>query len=590
MLEIDGAIDVTLPALADFSTPPHEPLTPQSAQNRRDRGVGEFVAASGEMISNGSCRRLPSLPEREQDIRLQAAGQTIRGHRVRIQRKTRINLDGRNGTDEYVLLELESGAREQTYIPTPSSRPRMADSTRPPHSIIDLIGHTPMIPLERIARGLPYRLYAKLEFLNPGGSVKDRIGVAMIDEAESRGLLKPGGTIIEATSGNTGAGLALVAAVRGYRAIFVIPDKMSSEKIRLLRAFGARVVVTPSQLPPDHPMSHYSVARRLAKETPDSYYPNQYENPLNPMAHYRTTGPEIDREGGQELGAIVGTVGTGGTMSGVGRYFKERRPAVRIVAVDPVGSVLSHYFRTKELIRATPYQVEGIGEDIVPKTIHFEFLDEFVEVNDRESFEMARRLAREEGLFVGGSSGSAVAGALHWLAKRPLPDGMRVVVILPDSGDRYLSKFYSDDWLREKGFADAESRAVDLLRMKETTPALVSAHPTTTVRDALALLRHHGISQLPVLSAAANVGSLQEDEILRRMLGDETVLDRTVQAVLQPPFPEVASDASIAEVLRQLAEHRAILVRDAASQEVRGVLTRNDVLGFLADRGDVRAL
>ncbi|MGI0155751.1 MAG: pyridoxal-phosphate dependent enzyme, partial [Thermoplasmata archaeon] len=414
-----------------------------------------------------------------------------------------------------------------------------------PTSVLDLVGNTPLVPLHRVVHGLPYRVLAKLEFLNPGGSVKDRIGPAMIDHAEQHGLLKPGGTIVEATSGNTGVGLALVAAIRGYRAVFVIPDKMSSEKIRLLRSYGARVVVTPSGLAPDHPMSHYSVARRLAREIPGAYYPNQYENQGNPEAHYRSTGPEIDRGGGDQLAAVVGTVGTGGTMSGVGRHFKEHRPNVRIVAVDPAGSILGPYFRTHELGKATPYLVEGIGEDMVPKSIHFQYLDEFVEVSDAESFLMARRLAREEGMFVGGSSGSAVAGLVRWLAKRPIPEGTTVVVILPDSGDRYLSKFYSDDWMREKGFLDTGAHARDLLSRKTGTPALISVDPTTVVGDALAILRRNSISQAPVLAGTQNVGSLQEDEILRRSLADETVLERSVAAVLQPPFPEVTADTPV---------------------------------------------
>jgi len=459
-----------------------------------------------------------------------------------------------------------------------------------PESILSLIGNTPMIPLRRVARGIPYRILLKLEFLNPGGSVKDRIGVAMVDRAEAKGLLKPGGTLIEATSGNTGVGLALVAAVRGYHAVFVIPDKMSSEKIRLLQAFGARVVVTPSQLPPAHPMSHYSVAQRLSEEIPNSYYPNQYENAENPDAHYRTTAPEIDRQGGESVAAIVGTVGTGGTMSGVGRYFKEHRPSVRIVAVDPKGSVLANYARTREVVRATPYLVEGIGEDKVPKTIHYDYLDEFVEVDDRESFEMARRLTREEGLFVGGSSGSALAGALKWLATRPIPEGSSVVVILPDSGDRYLSKFYSDDWMREKGFLDAGATAQDLLGAKEGIPALVSVDPTTTVRDALQTLRRHGISQLPVLAGKENVGSVQEEEVLRATLQDQSVLDRTVAGVLGPAFHEVGRDAPVGEILHRLKEERALLVRDPATGAALGLLTRHDVLAFLSKRGTHHAV
>jgi len=464
-----------------------------------------------------------------------------------------------------------------------------ARNTRP-ESVLDLVGGTPIVPLRRVARDLPYRVLAKLEYLNPGGSVKDRIGSFMIEAAEKDGRLKPGGTIVEATSGNTGVGLAMIAAVRGYRIVIVIPDKMSSEKIRMLRAFGARVVVTPSGIPPDHPMSMYSVARRLSEEIPGAFYPNQYENAGNPEAHYRTTAPEIDRDVPEGLAAVIGTVGTGGTMSGIGRYFKEHRPAVRIVAVDPQGSVLGNYFRTHEVGKAVPYLVEGIGEDMIPKSIHFQYLDDFVEVSDKESFLMARRLTQEEGLFVGGSSGSAVVGAIRWLSGRPVPEGSTVVVLLPDSGDRYLTKVYSDDWMREQGMLEIAATAGELLARKTGTPALVAVEPTTVVRDALELLRRHGISQAPILSGGRQVGRVEEDDLLRRGLTDETVLDRSVRMVPSKPLPEVSADATVAELLKTLREEKSLVVRDPTLGTVIGVLTRHDLVGYLSEEGGSHAV
>ncbi|OLD51194.1 MAG: pyridoxal-5'-phosphate-dependent protein subunit beta, partial [Armatimonadetes bacterium 13_1_40CM_3_65_7] len=326
----------------------------------------------------------------------------------------------------------------------PSTGPGRAGTPATPDEVYDtvleVIGRTPLVRLHKVTRGIRADLVAKLEYLNPGGSVKDRIGPTMIEDAERRGLLRPGGTIVEATSGNTGVGVAIAAAVRGYRTIFVMPDKMSEEKIRLLRAFGARVIITPTAVAPEDPRSYYSVSRRIAEETPNSFYANQYANPANPQAHYDTTGPEIWRQAGGRLDAVVASMGTGGTISGAGKFLKEHHPGLRIIGVDPVGSVFFEYFKTGKLPEPHTYKVEGIGEDFLPKTMDFSVVDDVVQVTDREAFLTTRRLVREEGLFCGGSGGAAVAGALKYL--RALPDtgaGLRVVVILPDSGSRYLS-------------------------------------------------------------------------------------------------------------------------------------------------------
>jgi cystathionine beta-synthase len=447
-------------------------------------------------------------------------------------------------------------------------------------SILDIIGRTPLVRLHKVTRGIRADVVAKLEFMNPGGSVKDRIGIRMIAEAEAAGALRPGGTVVEATSGNTGMGLAMVAAIRGYRCIFVMPDKMSEEKIRLLRAFGARVVITPTAVDPDDPRSYYSVSRRLSQETPNAFYADQYHNPANPAAHYATLGPELWEQTGGRIDMLICGMGTGGTISGAGRYLKERNPQIVVVGVDPIGSIYTEYFRTGRMTEPHTYKVEGIGEDFLPGTMDFRVVDEVVPVSDRESFLMTRRLVREEGIFCGGSSGTAVAGAVKYL--RALPDhgeGKRAVVIFPDSGLRYLSKVFSDDWMREHGFLEVELGTVsDLLQVK--TLSLVTAAPDEPVRAVVAKMKQYDVSQLPVVENGALVGMISEVDLLSYLLEGAHNLDDAITAIVDPAPPVVTPDTAVDGLADVFLTANAAIVVDQG--RVAGIVTKIDVIDHLA--------
>src|SRR5881396_1685059 len=455
-------------------------------------------------------------------------------------------------------------------------------------TVLELVGNTPIVRLDSVGRGVEPQLLAKLEYLNPGGSVKDRIGLAMIEKAEAEGKLKPGGTIVEPTSGNTGVGLAIAAAIKGYRCIFVMPDKMSQEKIALLRAYGAQVVICPTAVPPDSPESYYSVSDRLAEEIPGGFKPDQYSNMANPDAHYEVTGPEIWEQTGGELDAIVISVGTGGTISGVGRFFKEKSPNVLIVGADPEGSV----YTAKDERDVHPYLVEGIGKDTWPKTMDRSVVDEWIRVSDRDSFLTARRLAREEGLLVGGSGGTTVWAALE-LAKRFGPEAT-ILTMIPDSGRSYMSKFYDDNWMLEHGFVERRAPAPivsELLRskrMEETgVPALVTIAAHQKVGEAIDVMQRYSISQLPVVrdgdveSLADVIGSLQDRDLLDRVFKNADALHEDVAAAMQPPLAAVEEGASIDAVFAALTgRSNAVLV--AREGKPVGVVTRSDLLEYLA--------
>ncbi|MGO9591141.1 MAG: cystathionine beta-synthase [Candidatus Acidiferrales bacterium] len=452
------------------------------------------------------------------------------------------------------------------------------------NNILEAIGHTPLIRLNRVAKDVPAEVFVKADYLNPGGSMKDRIALRMIDDAERKGQLKPGGTIIEGTSGNTGIGLAIVAAVRGYKVVFTVTDKQSREKIDSLKAFGAEVIVCPTAVEPEDPRSYYSVAKKLAREIPNSYYPNQYENPNNPEAHYHTSGPEIWKDTEGKITHFVCGLGTGGTATGVGRFLKEQNPAIKIIGVDPLGSLYHEYFKTRNIGTAHPYVVEGIGEDILPSTMDFSVLDDVLQVDDEECFIWARRLAKREGIFTGGSGGGCVSAAIR-VAKN-CKKGDLVVAFLPDSGSRYLSKIYNDGWMREHGYADAEVTltASDVIRVKHQngkTRQPVVVGPNRTVFQALHTMQQEDISQLPVFEDDRSVGTIFEDQILNLALQGKDLRKLIVREVMGPPLPEVPSNAPIERVTHLLSHESPAVFVEMEGGKLE-VLTKFDLMDTIA--------
>jgi len=459
----------------------------------------------------------------------------------------------------------------------------VAQHTRPYGDVLETIGWTPLIRLNSVTRGLRTPVYAKAEFFNPGGSVKDRIGIAMIEAAEREGRLKPGGLIVEATSGNTGVGLAIAAAVKGYRCIFTMPDKMSQEKARLLRALGAEVIITPTAVPPDHPDNYIMKGRAIAAAHDNAIFADQHYNPVNPEVHYRTTGPEIWEQTEGRVTHFVCAPGTGGTVSGAGRYLKEKNPKIRVVAGDPVGSIYTEYAKTHTKGEGAPYKVEGIGGDKIPTSLHFDVIDEWIFVTDKDAMLMARRLAKEEGLFVGGSTGVNVVSAIEVARRLDDPEAF-VVTVLADTGERYLSKVYNEEWLRENELVDDERPTVGRLvaaKKKSDAPPLIHVTPEASVRQALNLMSTYNVSQLPVLDGADGVGAVSEQALMARAIGQPKILDSPVRDLMDPPFPVVDSQSPVAQLVTLLSRTTpAALVRRDGT--VVGIVTRYDLLHQLA--------
>ena len=444
--------------------------------------------------------------------------------------------------------------------------------------ITKAVGNTPIIKLNRVTAGVPAEIYVKCEFLNPGGSHKDRLAFNLLRRAEEAGL-KPGGTIVEATSGNTGASLALYAAIRGYKCIFIMPDKMSPEKIAHLRAFGAKVVVCPTAVEPEDPRSYYSVSKRIAAETPNCFYANQYHNPANPEAHYISSGPEIWAQTNGDFDAFVAGMGTGGTISGCGKYFKEKNPKVQIVGVDPVGSLYYDFVKTGRITKPFSYKVEGIGEDFFPTTMNLGIMDEIVRVDDKECFLMTRDLTRLEGLFVGGSGGAAVAGAIKYarLSNKP---GQKLLVFLCDGGHKYMSKIFNDDWMRENGFLE-EAPGLGTVRdlMKGKKP-IITASPTSKVRELIDTLKSLGISQLPVVENGKMRGIIAEVDLLRHLVTGSKTLDSPIGELVEGDYATVTPNTKIELLQGVLADAKVAIVEE--DEKVVGIVTKIDLIDFLA--------
>jgi cystathionine beta-synthase len=454
------------------------------------------------------------------------------------------------------------------------------------NNILEAIGNTPLVKLNRTTRDVPADIYVKCEFMNPGGSMKDRMTLNLVDAAERRGELRPGGTIVEATSGNTGAGLAMISAVRGYQCVFVMPDKMSQEKIAALRAWGARVVVCPTAVEPEDPRSYYQVAKRIAQETPNCFYSNQYHNPDNPGGHYASTGPEIWEDTGGQIDAFVAGLGTGGTMAGVGRFLKERKPDVQLVGVDPIGSLYYDYIKNQRITKPFTYKVEGIGEDFFPSTFDPKLLDEIVRVDDKECFSMTRDLVRLEGLYCGGSSGAAVAGAIKYARK--LGKKQNIVVLLPDGAAKYLSKIFNDEWMREHGMLDHSAglgSVADVLQLRKRGE-VVTAQAEERVKDVIAKLKDHGFSQIPVVKDGKLFGVVTEVALLRYLASGEYSLTSSIEDLVESDYATVSPNTSVESVQSLLGDARIAIVTER--DEIIGVITKIDLIEYLA-RGRNRA-